>query len=69
VKRDELLMNKKPKLITFTIEESIIGDNFYGPTESVKFEIEGGGDIVTCFVRKNEEEFFEFINDFSQGKS
>jgi hypothetical protein len=33
---------------------------------SVRFEIEGGGDILTSFVRKNEQEFFEFLVDFNQ---
>ena len=34
--------------------------------EEVKFVIEGGGKAIkTSFVRKNEEEFFEFITDFN----
>lgn len=33
---------------------------------SVRFEIEGGGEVLTSFVRKNEEEFFEFLVDFNK---
>lgn len=56
-------MKQRPKPITFTIET----DNSKNPKqheESVKFEIEGAGEVVTSFVRKNEQEFFEFIKDF-----
>mmetsp|Transcript_12848 Transcript_12848/g.12839 ORF Transcript_12848/g.12839 Transcript_12848/m.12839 type:complete len:111 (+) Transcript_12848:86-418(+) len=34
--------------------------------QTVKFEIEGRGEIVTSFVKRNEEIFFEFVNDFER---
>ena len=56
-------MSQRAKPITFFInswneEQSL--------REEVKFIIEGGGKAIqTSFVRKNEEEFFEFLSDFS----
>jgi len=60
-------MNSKPKPITFTIE-SDHDEGFL--RQDVKFEIEGGGKAIqTSFVRKNEVEFFEFLNDFNNPKN
>ena len=61
-------MQQKPKPITFRIMD----DDNYGGNQgegTVRFEIEGGGELVTSYVRKNEEEFFEFLNDFNQKKN
>jgi hypothetical protein len=61
---EELEMNMKAKPITFRVENDVSGKKQKGHKETVKFEIEGGGDIVTSFIRKNEQTFFEFINEF-----
>ena len=46
-------MRQKPKPITFTIGEPLLQDRKKsGNEETVRFEIEGAGDIVTSFVRK-----------------
>lgn len=37
--------------------------------QTVKFEIEGRGEIVTSFVRTNEEIFLELVNDFKSNVS
>ena len=66
IKIKELIGQQKPKPITFRILEDDVDDfrsQFQG---KVRFEIEGGGEVLTSFVRKNEEEFFEFLNDFNQ---
>jgi hypothetical protein len=60
-------MDTKAKPITFMIEQGLEVESLPGQLETVKFEIEGGGGIVTSFVRKNEQEFFEFIHDFNKG--
>lgn len=65
IKMEEIEMDKKAKPITFTIDDGLFNPTQKrGNEETVRFEIEGGGDIVTSFVRKNELEFFEFIKDF-----
>jgi hypothetical protein len=61
---EELEMDMKAKPITFRVVNDVFTSKRKEQDETVKFEIEGGGDIVTSFVRKNEQEFFEFINDF-----
>lgn len=66
IKLIEHVEKQKPKPITFRImddDEDELKAQFQG---SVRFEIEGGGDILTSFVRKNEQEFFEFLVDFNQ---
>ena len=60
---EEHKMRQKPKPITFYINSK---EECQSLREEVKFVIEGGGKAIqTSFVRKNEEEFFEFMNDFS----
>ncbi|CAI2374522.1 unnamed protein product [Moneuplotes crassus] len=64
IKAEEIVQQVKPKPITFRI----IDENDNNPipqTGRVRFEIEGGGEVLTSFVRKNEEEFFEFLVDFN----
>lgn len=54
-----------PKPITFMIDD--VGDQEDTLKENVKFIIEGGGKAIqTNFVRKNEQEFFEFITGFTR---
>ena len=63
IKMEEQRMRQKPKPITFYINSK---EEWQSLREEVKFIIEGGGKAIqTSFVRKNEEEFFEFMNDFS----
>lgn len=64
IKIEELQTNTKPKPIIFTIEDQFEDlDTMKG---GVKFEIEGGGKAIqTSFIRKNEETFFEFLNEFT----
>ena len=65
---EERVMTQKPKPITFYISNNHEDDKSY--REEVKFVIEGGGKAIqTSFVRKNEEEFFEFLSDFTNPKS
>ena len=61
-------MAQKPKPITFAIQEDEVDQKSL--RQEVKFIIEGGGKAIqTSFVRKNEEEFFEFLNDFNDPKN
>ena len=60
-------MSQRPKPITFYInrrnDEQLL-------REEVKFIIEGGGkEIQSSFVRKNEQEYFEFVHDFNNPQS
>ena len=68
IKITEQIMQIKPKPITFRImDDQVEGEE---PGQGmVRFEIEGGGELVTSYVRKNEQEFFEFLLDFNQQKN
>ena len=63
IKMEEHVMSQRAKPITFFINSR---NEEQSLREEVKFIIEGGGKAIqTSFVRKNEEEFFEFLSDFS----
>lgn len=68
IKDEELEMDKRPKPITFTItkgrEEKSKG-RIKKYKDTVKFEMEGGTNFKTSFVRQNEQEFYEFITNFN----
>lgn len=64
IKMEEHAMAQRAKPITFYINND--NDDEQSLREQVKFIIEGGGKAIqTSFVRKNEQEFFEFLSDFS----
>ena len=64
IKVEEHQLSQKPKPITFTIQDE--QNESQSLRQEVRFVIEGGGKAIqTSFVRKNEEEFFEFLNDFT----
>ena len=75
IKDQELLMNAKPKPITFRVmdgeenDENLEGYVRYQLLNKIiffRFEIEGGGKAIhTSFVRNNELEFFEFVKGFN----
>jgi hypothetical protein len=63
IKDEEHINNAKPKLITFNIYQ--LGDQ-----ESVRYEVEGGGAVIeTTFIRKNEEDFLNFIRQFNENEA
>ena len=67
IKMMEMQGQQKPKPITFRILEDDHQDKIKSRVQgNVRFEIEGGGEVLTSFVRKNEEEFIEFLMDFNQ---
>lgn len=62
VKNIEFITLAKPKPISFNIVD-------LGNHQSVKYEIEGGGEVIeTMFIRKNEESFLKFLNEFDKSK-
>jgi DNA primase large subunit len=64
LKFEEHVKNDKPKPITFTIDNE--DDSTRVSKTNVMFEIEGAGQVIqSSFVRKNEQTFFEFLNDFN----
>ena len=63
---EEFMTEQKPKPITFRILDEAEINNSKVKLGNVRFEIVGGGKLIdTSFVRKNEIEFFEFVEGFN----
>lgn len=62
IKEYEKEMHLKSRPITFDIKEVDGG-------QQVRYEIEGGGEVIeTIMIRQNEEVFFKILNDFNINK-
>ena len=67
IKIEEQLTLQKPKPITFRILNQVELADTQEQIATVRFEIEGGGKAIDMsFIRKNELEFFEFVQEFNQ---
>lgn len=67
IKFEEFKKHQMPKPITFRFLDEFNNKHHKEFRGKVRFEIEGDGNAIdTYFVRKNEIEFFEFVQGFDE---